>query len=64
MYHSDLRKEISYLQAQLDYKRRKAAEGFRKKVAFESLEKIYNEIRVIEGKLKACFEEARVQEEQ
>jgi len=64
MYHSDLRKEISYLQAQLDYKRRKVAEGFTRKVAFESLEKLYDEIRVIEEKLKVCFEEANVQDEQ
>ena len=64
MYHSDLRKEISYLQAQLDYKRRKVAEGFTAKISFEQMEKLYDEIRVIEEKLKVCFEEANVQNEQ
>ena len=63
MYHSDLRKEISYQQAQLDYKRRKLAESFQKKVAFEELQKLYDDISMIEEKLRVCFEEARTQDE-
>ena len=64
MYHSDLRKEISYLQAQLDYKRRKISEGFRNKIAFEQLEKLYDEIREVEQKLQVCFEESKAQAEE
>jgi hypothetical protein len=64
MYHSDLRKEISYLQAQLDYKRRKISEGFRNKIAFEQLEKLYDEIREVELKLQVCFEESKAQAEE
>lgn len=64
MYHSDLRKEIAYLQAQLDYKRRKASEAFRQKMPFDQLEKLYDEIRVIETKLQVCFEESNAQSEE
>ncbi|MBB1283534.1 hypothetical protein HRH25_04035 [Flavisolibacter sp. BT320] len=64
MFHSDLRQEIAYLQAQLDYKRRKASEGFRQKIAFAQLEKLYDEIRLIETKLQVCFEESNAQTEE
>ncbi|HYO21544.1 MAG TPA: hypothetical protein VER36_03995 [Flavisolibacter sp.] len=64
MYHSDLRKEISFLQAQLHYKRKKVSEGFRDKIAFEQLEKLYEEIRIIELKLQVCFEESKAQAEE
>ena len=63
MFHSDLRLEISYLQAQLDFKRRKLAEGLNKKVPFADLQKLYNEIREVELKLQACFEESNTQME-
>lgn len=63
-YHSDLRQEIAYLQAQLDYKRRKLAENLRDKTPFSELEKLYDEIKEIETKLQVCFEEAKAQSEE
>ena len=64
MYHSDLSKEIAYLQAQLDFKRRKVAEGFRDKISFKDLEKLYEEIKLVEQKLQICFVESNAQVEQ
>ena len=64
MYHSDLSKEIAYLQAQLDFKRRKVAEGFRDKISFKELEKLYEEIKLVEQKLQVCFVESNAQVEQ
>jgi hypothetical protein len=64
MYHSDLSKEIAYLQAQLDFKRRKVAEGFRDKISFKDLEKLYEEIKLVEQKLQVCFVESNAQVEQ
>ena len=64
MYHSDLQKEIAYLQAQLDYKRRKVAEGFQNKISFNELEKLYDNIREVELKLQVCFEESKAQSEE
>jgi uncharacterized membrane protein len=61
MYHSDLRKEIAYLHAQLDYKRRKLAEALRDNVPMQSLDKLYAEIKTVEEKLQHCFEEANTQ---
>lgn len=61
MYHSDLRKEIAYLQAQLDYKRRKLAEGLRDNVAIKDMQHLYKEIRQVELKLQVCFEESNAQ---
>jgi hypothetical protein len=64
MYHSDLSKEIAYLQAQLDFKRRKVAEGFRDKISFKDLEKLYEDIKQVEKKLQVCFIESNAQVEQ
>lgn len=64
MFHSDLRQEIAFLQAQLDFKRRKLADGLRNKLSFPELEKLYDEIREIETKLQVCFEEAKAQDEE
>ena len=63
MYHSDLRKEIAYQQAQLDYKRRKLAEGLKNNMHMKDLQKLYDEIRVVELKLQVCFEESHAQME-
>lgn len=63
MYHSDLRLEISYLQAQLEYKRRKLAEGLKNNVHFKDLPSLYTEIREVELKLQVCFEEGNAQME-
>jgi hypothetical protein len=63
-YHSDLRQEIAYLQAQLDYKRRKLADCLRDKTPFAELEKLYDEIREIETKMQICFEEAKAQSDE
>jgi hypothetical protein len=63
MYHSDLQKEIAYLQAQLDFKRRKVAEGFRDKISFKDLEKLYEDIKQVEQKLQVCFVESNAQVE-
>jgi hypothetical protein len=63
MYHSDLRQEIAYLQAQLDYKRRKLAEGLKNNVSFHDLQKLFDEIREVELKLQVCFEESNAQME-
>lgn len=63
MYHSDLRLEISYLQAQLDFKRRKLAEELRNNVSFKDLQPLYDEIREVELKLQVCFEESNAQQE-
>jgi len=63
MYHSDLRLEISYLQAQLDYKRRHLAKGLKNNVSFKDLQSLYDEIREIELKLQVCFEESNAQQE-
>ena len=61
MYHSDLRKEISFLHAQLDYKRRKLAEALRDDVPINDLGKLYGEIKATEQKLQLCFEEVNTQ---
>lgn len=61
MYHSDLRKEIAFQQAQLDYKRRKLAEALRMNVPIKDLDKLYAEIKLVEQKLRICFEEANSQ---
>ena len=61
MYHSDLRKEIAFQQAQLDYKRRKLAEALRMNVPIKDLDKLYAEIKMVEQKLRICFEEANSQ---
>ncbi len=61
MYHSDLRQEIAYLQAQLDYKRRKLAEALQNKVPMKDLQKSYEDIREVERKLQVCFEESNAQ---
>lgn len=61
MYHSDLRKEIAFQQAQLDYKRRKLAEALRMNVPVKDLHKLYAEIKLVEQKLRICFEEANSQ---
>jgi hypothetical protein len=63
MFHSDLRLEIAFLQAQLDYKRRKVAHGFQNNLAFKDMEQLYSEIREIEQKLQLCFEESNTQME-
>jgi hypothetical protein len=63
MFHSDLRLEISYLQAQLDFKRRKLAESLKNNVPFKDLQKLYDEIREVELKLQVCFEENNAQME-
>jgi hypothetical protein len=63
MFHSDLRQEISFLQAQLDYKRRKLAEGLKNNISLKDLEKLYEEIRDVERKLQVCFEESNAQME-
>lgn len=63
MYHSDLRQEIAYLQAQLDYKRRKLAEGLQQHTPLKDMEKLYAEIREVEQKLQHCFEESNTQME-
>ena len=63
MYHSDLRQEIAYLQAHLDYKRRKLAEGLKNNVSFNELKKLFDEIREVELKLQVCFEESNAQME-
>ena len=63
MYHSDLRLEISYLQAQLDFKRRKLAEGLRNNIPFKEMQPLYEEIREVELKLQVCFEESNTQME-
>lgn len=63
MYHSDLRLEISYLQAQLDYKRRKLAEVLKNYDRFKDLQQLYDEIREVELKLQVCFEESNAQQE-
>lgn len=52
------------MQAQLDFKRRKLADGLRNKLSFPELEKLYDEIREIETKLQVCFEEAKAQDEE
>jgi hypothetical protein len=61
MYHSDLEKEIAYQQAQLNYKRRKLAEGLQNHTPFTDLQKLYDEIREVELKLQVCFEERNAQ---
>jgi hypothetical protein len=61
MYHSDLRKEIAFQHAQLDYKRRKLAEALRENVPIKDLDKLYAEIKLVEQKLQTCFEEANTQ---
>jgi hypothetical protein len=63
MYHSDLHKEISYLQAQLDYKRRKLAEGLQQNVSIKDMEPLFDQIREVELKLQVCFEESNAQME-
>jgi hypothetical protein len=63
MFHSDLRLEIAFLQAQLDYKRHKVAHGFQNNLAFKDMEQLYSEIREIEQKLQLCFEESNTQME-
>ena len=63
MFHSDLRLEVAFLQAQLDYKRRKVAQGFQNNLAFKDMEQLYSEIREIEQKLQLCFEESNTQME-
>lgn len=63
MYHSDLRLEISYLQAQLDYKRRKLADALKNNIAFRDVQSLYDEIREVELKLQVCFEESNAQME-
>jgi hypothetical protein len=63
MYHSDLRKEIAYQQANLDYKRRKLAEALDNQAPFIHLKKMYEEINTIERKLQLCFEESKAQME-
>jgi len=61
MYHSDLRKEIAFQHAQLDYKRRKLAEALRNNVPIKELDQLYSEIKLVEQKLQICFEEANSQ---
>lgn len=63
MYHSDLRQEIAFLQAQLDYKRRKLAEGLQQNKTLSDREKLLAEIREVEKKLQHCFEESKTQME-
>ena len=63
MYHSDLRKEIAYQQAQLDYKRRKLAEALKNNIPLKDLQKLFDEIREVERKLQVCFEESNAQME-
>lgn len=64
MFHSDLRQEIAYQQAQLNYKRRKLAEGLQNKVPLKDLQKLYEEIKEVEHKLQVCFEESNAQNEE
>lgn len=61
MYHSDLRKEISYLQALLGYKREKLAAFLRKKMPLAELKGLHDEISSVEKKLQLCFEEVKAQ---
>jgi hypothetical protein len=61
-YHSDLHQEIAYLQAQLDFKRRKLGDSLRNNLSFPRLENLYDEIREIELKLQVCFEESKAQD--
>ena len=61
MYHSDLQKEIAFQQAQLDYKRRKLADALRENIPLQNLDKLFEEIKIIEVKLQTCFEEANTQ---
>ncbi|HEV7331779.1 MAG TPA: hypothetical protein VGN63_12140 [Flavisolibacter sp.] len=63
MFHSDLRQEIAYLQAQLDYKRRKLAEGLQNNTPLQDMGKLFSEIKVVEQKLQYCFEESNAQME-
>ena len=63
MFHSDLRKEINFQQAQLDYKRRKLAEGLKNNTHLKDLQKLFTEIREVELKLQVCFEESKAQME-
>jgi hypothetical protein len=61
MYHSDLRKEIAYLQAQLEYKRRKLGKALQENIPLIRLSPLYEEIKVVEEKLQICMEEANTQ---
>jgi hypothetical protein len=63
MFHSDLRQEIQFLHAQLDYKRRKFGELIREENSFVHSKRLFQEIRTIENKLQLCFEESRTQKE-
>jgi len=63
MYHSDLRQEIAFQQAQLDFKRRKLAEALKNNVPFRELQRLLDEIRKVEQKLQTCFEESNTQME-
>ena len=61
MYHFDLRKEIAFLHAQLEYKRRKLGEALQANTSISELNPLYSEIKEIEQKLQICFEEANTQ---
>lgn len=63
MYHSDLSKEIQYLQTQLNFKRQKLTELLKKKEQSDRIDDLYEEIREVELKLQVCFEEQRTQSE-